>query len=78
MPKTDSDEHSTPRQVNSGDETASDTSKEQGRTVSDAEKSELIGDARDFMKRREKTFRLLSREGKSRPKPPVRGNEERD
>lgn len=67
MPKTDSDEHSTSREVPSGDETASDTSKEQGRTMSDAEKSELIGDARDFKRRREKTFRLLSREGESRP-----------
>ena len=66
MAKTDSDEHSTSREVPSGDETASDTSKEQGRTVSDTEKSELLNDARNFKKRREKTFRLLSREGGSR------------
>ena len=66
MSKTDSDEHSTSREVPSGDETASDPSREQGRTVSDTEKSELIDDARDFKKRREKTFRLLSREGELR------------
>jgi hypothetical protein len=67
MPKTDSDEHSTSREVNSGDETASEvSSKEQGRTVSDKEQSELLDDARDFMKRYKKTFRLLSREGESR------------
>lgn len=65
MPKTDSDEHSTSREVPSGDETAGDTSKERGRTVSDTERSELLDDARTFKKRREKTFRLLSREGES-------------
>jgi hypothetical protein len=67
MPKTDSDEHSTSREVNSGDETSSEaSSKDQGGTVSDREQSELLDDARDFMKRHEKTFRLLSREGASR------------
>jgi hypothetical protein len=66
MPKTDSDEDSTSREVPSGYETANDTSKEQGRTVSDPERSELLDDARDFMKRHEKIFRLLSREGASR------------
>jgi hypothetical protein len=66
MPNTDSDEHSTSREVPSGDETVSDTSKEQGRTVSDKEQSELLDDARGFMKRHEKTFRLLSRERESR------------
>lgn len=66
MPKTDSDEHSTSCEVNPEDETASDPSGEQGQTVSDKEQSELLDDARDFMKRHEKTFRLLSREGASR------------
>jgi hypothetical protein len=66
MPKTDSDERSTSREVPSGDETAIDPSREQGRTVSDTERSELLDDAKDFMERHEKTFRLLSREGASR------------
>jgi hypothetical protein len=58
MAKSDPNENGTSHRVPSGDEFQG-----QGRTVSDKEKLELVDDAKDFKKRRERTFLLLSREG---------------
>jgi hypothetical protein len=61
MPKSDPNEDDTSRRVPSGDEFQG-----QWRTVSDKEKLELVDDAKDFKKRRERAFLLLSREGEKR------------